>query len=362
MKISLIIHTANRPEMLAVALNSVAKQTGLKYISEVIVIENLLNKNSGDICRRFPQLNINYVFLERTIPPGYNLTIEGIKYAKEEIVAYLFDDDWWTDKHIERAVESFQTSSDVVATYGSSLFITSPNGYWLKSEFSFNQYFSYSGNYKNSKMNFTLEDTVVASLLRTTFHFSTLVVRKDILLNSIECFRDGNPYDTDRLIAVELALRGQIIVDNQQSAFIRTHNNTERNRVYSSGEAQLWWDRSTERILDVAKQKNINLKDAYQKRMFDKKISVDDLILNCDCHGSVETLIKKGILQSDLQANNKIVPTTGRHKHIDNKFCFTCFLLRILIRVKLLFGEIMWWFKNWYIAESASCNHKKNIS
>jgi hypothetical protein len=354
--------------MLAEALESVVRQTGLKYIKEVIVIENLLNRDSENICRQFHGLNINYVFLEKTISPGYNLTIEGLKYANEKHVAYLFDDDWWTEKHIERAVESFQTAKDVVATFGSSLFTTSPNGHWLRSEFSFNQYFSYSGNYKNSRMNFTLEDTVVACLLRTTFHLSTLVVKKDILLDSIGCFKDGNPYDTDRLIAVEFALKGQVIIDNKQSAFIRTHNNTERNRVYLSGEAQIWWDRTTERILNVAKEKNINLKCAYEKRMIDKKVSINEIILNSDCHGSVEYLIKKGILQEDRQMLRKNQPTNeiskllklgskNHKKHINNKFCTICFLSKLFLKTKSLISEIMWWYKNWRSSGSSECNH-----
>jgi len=367
--------------MLDNALESVAKQTGVKHISEVVVIENLQNRKSEEICKKYKSLNIIYIFNEITIPPGYELTIQGLNHSKEEIVAYLFDDDWWNPDHIERALNSFETCNEIIATFGSVLFTTGPHGqgYWLNSPYSFTQYFAYLGKFINNKMLFTLEDTLVASLLRTTFHLSTLVVKKAKLTEAIESIKDGNPYDTDRLLSVELAKMGNIAVDLELSAFIRIHGKNDAIKIYNSGKAQFWWNRTTDKILKTASDRGINLQEIFAKRLKQKRSSIIQLFSEADSHGSVKYLIRKKIIEDDgTEILDTSLPIWNSESNINTKnkihthhdiyaFCFICFVKIIAKRVAKETGclitniknEFTWWHKNWRKRTTAQCPHIK---
>jgi glycosyltransferase involved in cell wall biosynthesis len=294
--ISVIIHhSQNRKAFLEEALHSVINQSNHKFIKEVIIVENTkLNKKSKSpkVCK---SLKIKHIKLNYYIPPSYRLTLAGLKHVKEKYVAYLADDDMWDKDHIERSVESLSLNKNVVATFSSTIPFQSNGRYWIKPEESFAVHFA-SENRLGHKYYFRPEDMIVGSLLHPLFHFSTLVGEKEIIRKSINCIRNGNPFDTDRIIPLEIMKYGLVIKDNRFGAFIRRHDKQESARIFSSGEGNKWWEATTTQIIDLAKTENLNLRVAFAERMRRKKINLSDLERECNSMGQVNRLIKEGIL------------------------------------------------------------------
>ena len=102
--VSVLIPTAKRPHFLSTALESVARQTALDRIGEVLVIENGEDRGSGDVCKRFPNLPIKYIYRNPTIPASER-TVSILREGSLPFVALLHDDDWWFDFHLERSLE-----------------------------------------------------------------------------------------------------------------------------------------------------------------------------------------------------------------------------------------------------------------
>ena len=116
--------------MLRTALRSIAAQTALSAVGEVVVIENLSNRESGRVCQEFPQLPISYVFRDPPLPPGsVAASRDALGRIHSERMAILFDDDWWMEQHLESAIKSFDQRPDVVASYAVCLWTTGEDGY-----------------------------------------------------------------------------------------------------------------------------------------------------------------------------------------------------------------------------------------
>src|ERR1039457_4559572 len=129
--ISVLLPTANRPAMLRTALRSIAAQTALSAVGEVVVIENLGNRASEKVCQEFPQLPIRYFFRDPPIPPGFESARDAMRHVKSDFMAILFDDDWWMPEHLEIALESIAMRSDAVAASCAYLQVTGEDGYTL---------------------------------------------------------------------------------------------------------------------------------------------------------------------------------------------------------------------------------------
>jgi len=65
--VSVLIPTAKRPDLLHTALESVDRQTEIARIGEVVVIENGEDRGSADVCKRFPNLPIRYLYRNPTV-------------------------------------------------------------------------------------------------------------------------------------------------------------------------------------------------------------------------------------------------------------------------------------------------------
>jgi glycosyltransferase involved in cell wall biosynthesis len=113
-KISVIIPTHNRPEMLIEAIASIKSQTFVDY--EIIVVSNgesyrvkrltqTIARNEG--CRYF-YLNEGNRSAARNI---------AIKEAKSELIAFLDDDDLWNPEKLQQQLEKmYETGADCIFT------------------------------------------------------------------------------------------------------------------------------------------------------------------------------------------------------------------------------------------------------
>lgn len=304
-EITVWIPTCKRPQLLKTALRSVAEQTSRQLIREIIVIENGSDRSSEAICAGFADLPIKYIYREIPLAPG---SIESVESTEEllrtldtDLLAILFDDDWWAPNHLERAVEGLREVPDAVASCCSILHTTGENDFLSHVQCSFVPWFASGGRQTSGRRILGLPDVIVGSLIATPVHFSTMVVRRAVYLKSLAAFKEGNPYDTDRTIAVELACHGKLLCDSIPTAFVRLHESREMNRLNEAGEGQRWWDRTTQWIVELARERGIDIREEFAERLKATGVSGGQLKWNSS-HGSVDYLMEHDFLDAEMAA------------------------------------------------------------
>ena len=115
-KVSVIIPTYNRAELLPRAINSVLDQSYYDY--EIVIIDDCSADNTGDVIAKFTDQRIRLIRHERN--KGQSAAINtGIANARGEYIAFLDDDDEWLPNKLEGQMAVFQSSPPEVAlVYG----------------------------------------------------------------------------------------------------------------------------------------------------------------------------------------------------------------------------------------------------
>lgn len=226
--VGVIIQTANRPEMLRQALQSVAEQTGRESISAVYVSENGGNRGSQEVCAAFPDLPIVYAFRDPQLSPVEHTTVMMNEALVHEYTAILHDDDWWMPDHLSNALNAFHAHPGAVA-FCSSWFAVSGESsnlkcdsdalFWVAAEF--------------PKLQATWEITPFqvrfAALLATPAEFSSMVIRTEVLRLSKKVFSLGNDFDVDRMLIVDLANHGSLAYRPYPDVCKRFHSGRDAN-------------------------------------------------------------------------------------------------------------------------------------
>jgi hypothetical protein len=224
-------------------------------------------------------------------------------------MAVLFDDDWWMDYHLENALEGFTIHPDAIASFGACLWTTGEEGYLTEAYGSFLPWFVAGRPPVNHRWLLDLADLLVAGMISTGFHYSSLVVDRDVYIKSLDCVANGNPYDTDRAISVELARHGKVICHSLPQVYIRTHKQREATTMVDNiGEK--WWGITTDNLFALAKSENIDLKHEVSSRMAARSISVNELKKHFG-QNSFEGMLKRGIFDattSSASATNERFP------------------------------------------------------
>jgi hypothetical protein len=294
--ITVVLPTAARPDMLRTALDSVAHQTAVSAVSQVIVIENKQERASGDICKLYSLLPIQYVFRDPPLPVDYEWFKDTFCRVQTEYVAILFDDDWWMPEHLQNAIQALSAEVGMVASYSSYVNIAGENSYIANAGNSFLAWFAASSALVNDRWVMSLEDLLVANLIATTGSFMTLVVKTDVWQKCFSCISHGNTYDVDRLLAVELGRYGKIAFTRRPTAYVRTHSGQGTHLFESGGVGARWWRDSTEKLISLASTEQIDLSNAFASRLHAKSVDIPTL-QRYACHDSIEHLSSLGILQ-----------------------------------------------------------------
>lgn len=110
-KISVIIPTHNRPELLKKAIQSVVDQTYRDF--ELIVVDDGDSVQAEETVRAFNDPRIRYIQHEKSIG-GAAARNTGIKNSNSQFIALLDDDDEWLPEKLEIQMKAFEhTSPDV---------------------------------------------------------------------------------------------------------------------------------------------------------------------------------------------------------------------------------------------------------
>lgn len=113
-RVSTVLPTHDRAEMLRRAVTSVVEQTHGNV--ELIVVDDHSSVPAGEVLEDVPTETLTSF---ETIRHGENRGANaarntGIEAATGELIAFLDDDDWWEPTKVEKQVERFESSHDRV--------------------------------------------------------------------------------------------------------------------------------------------------------------------------------------------------------------------------------------------------------
>lgn len=110
-KVSVIIPTCNRPDLLPRAIKSVLNQTYQDF--EIIIIDDGQEKSAESVVRQFNNPRIKYIKHE-TGKGGAAARNTGVKASSGEYFAFLDDDDEWLPEKLEKQTKVFDSCDDSV--------------------------------------------------------------------------------------------------------------------------------------------------------------------------------------------------------------------------------------------------------
>lgn len=110
-KVSVVISTHNRPELLKRAIKSVLNQSFQDF--EIIVVDDGLEKRADKVITFFNDKRIKYIQHSKE-KGGSAARNAGIKNSKGEYIAFLDDDDEWLPKKLEIQMKKFERTSEDV--------------------------------------------------------------------------------------------------------------------------------------------------------------------------------------------------------------------------------------------------------
>jgi glycosyltransferase involved in cell wall biosynthesis len=110
-KVSVIIGTKGRPDLLSRAVYSVLTQT---YVDLECIVIDASTKINNDLCNKFKDNRLKYLHLKSD--PGRERTLKlGISMAKGNLICFLDDDDVYLPDKILEQVNVYRSSSEDLA-------------------------------------------------------------------------------------------------------------------------------------------------------------------------------------------------------------------------------------------------------
>lgn len=110
-KVSVVIPTHNRPEMLKKAIESVLAQTYQDF--EIIVVDDGLEQRAESVTRAFNNSCVKYIQHNKERGGGVARNT-GIKNSTSEFIAFLDDDDEWLPEKLEFQMDRFNKTSQEI--------------------------------------------------------------------------------------------------------------------------------------------------------------------------------------------------------------------------------------------------------
>ena len=291
---TVIIPTANRPDFLKTALNSVARQNNLNEIEEVLVSENLGDRSSEEICKQFKDLlPIRYLFQN---PQKSNVEhIYGLyKLVETEFTAMLCDDDWWCPSHLHNAHYTLSKSLQASSFFSSNLYVESENS--LNASIYNHPYLIQILLDKSKCLDcMILDKQNILSIcwLLTPFHLSSMVARTPNLKKALDTIGIPHPWNGDRVLYVGLSVTGDIIYDPIISTYTRSHQGNwmqgkDPNLLLQQQE------QGSSKIMEIAEVNNVNLPAIWKDYILEDSSSVRELKEALKCRFSSDWLKKYG--------------------------------------------------------------------
>ena len=230
MKISVLLTAYDRRDFIAEAFRSVLAQT-LNYSEfEIIIVSNFEYATDDFIS----DLHITKIVSEGTIG---EFLYKGIVAARNEIIAFLEDDDIWEKNHLEEIQKAFQSDERISYYHNSSLSINK-EGQELIPLFQNPQKYSKSWN---KVMPPSINEFSKLVSLGVGFNLSSIAVLKFMLMNSLGFLSKITANPDGFLFGVALLSNGLIYQNSNKLTRYRIHKFSRTNssdRIRTANELQ----------------------------------------------------------------------------------------------------------------------------
>lgn len=267
---TIVIPTANRPNVLRTALSSIESQTAREQIAVVLVSESGGNPASGNVCAEFPSLPIRYSFRDPTMTLFEHdaLLFAEARALTAPYVAVLNDEDWWGSDHIANGVNHLGTQPEATAYWASS-FVVHGESSWFMDCWNMSCWVVTGFGAIDEVAELGLKEATLACLGSAPASRSSLIAEKHALAESFhETTKIGNPLDKDRLLFLELARKGPTLVNLVPEVFVRRHTVQDQRTPSPKGSSD---DTGavTRRILQLCEEQAINVAEEFE-RLYDE--------------------------------------------------------------------------------------------
>ena len=263
MKVSVLLPTVGREAYLRTSLRSIANQTAREIIGEVVISDNRPTGVVEKIATEFPSLPIRIIRREPAIDINAHFKILP-EDARCEFSAILHDDDWWSSVHLASALAALTATPSAVACYTAFAEVPAERSpIWADS--SIGVWFGANCAALDQSWSLDLASVCIASLPGTFGRFSALVGRTEALCRAGYVYNLGNPFDTDRMLGIALALQGPVAYAPLSTAYIRRHPAQDGGRFSFSTLVGHMSD-TTRWIIAQAREKNIELRAEISRR------------------------------------------------------------------------------------------------
>jgi len=214
-KISVVIPTFNRSQILIETINSILSQDYQNF--EIIVVDD---GSTDDTSKRILELDKKQIHYHNVgkIADIAKLRNIGISFASGEVIAFCDDDDLWLPNKL-RTQLPYLNHYDMICSNAAQV--------------------DKSGNIMNrlmndSKINSKQLDTI--TLLHSNLVVTSSVIIKKKALHCLFCERNSTYSAEDYELWLKLSLRIKIFYSNEMLVLFRKHENTtsfDRNLMYS---------------------------------------------------------------------------------------------------------------------------------
>jgi len=106
-KVSVIVLTHNRPEMLRQAIGSILRQTFQDF--EIVLVDDASRDNTPEVIKSFGDHRIKYIRHEVNKGEAGSRNT-GVTNSSGDYIAFLDDDDEWLPEKLERQMRLLESS------------------------------------------------------------------------------------------------------------------------------------------------------------------------------------------------------------------------------------------------------------
>ncbi|MCK4321003.1 glycosyltransferase [candidate division WOR-3 bacterium] len=204
-KVSVIIPTYNRANMIEETIQSVLNQTFQDF--EIIIVDDASTDSTENIVKGFSDKRIKYI-QHKVNKGGSAARNTGIKASTGKFIAFLDSDDWWHPKKLENQLTKMETSKLSPALVYTGLKQVNNDGKLIKEIIPI-----FRGN--------IFQELLIENVVGTT---SSVLLRKEIF-NSVGLFDENLPSRQDLDLWLRIARKYTFDYVKTPLVYIRIHKN-----------------------------------------------------------------------------------------------------------------------------------------
>jgi len=239
LRVTILIPTRNRPDMLANCLQSLLRQSKRDIIQKVVVSENSADKRSFSVAEHYSR-DLPIQFIRQSHEPyAYEHIAALAHYIDSPHVALIGDDDMWDRYHLEEAERAFASNPTIISYYGQMIAVANETCYPLRSIGQ--SLMQVPTTSDRSLKDFYLWDkrlTAMHCMSHTPVNIWALVSRTEPFKEAASASFENPEFNllpsADKIFIWELSKLGNTAVGRHISLFYRRHNTAEMESITSN--------------------------------------------------------------------------------------------------------------------------------